>query len=164
MTGHTYGDWQKGEEILEDKTRCIESIFKEAKKGIYPIAYQCTKKRGHGTRGLYCKQHAKIHGKLTEIQLSSILDSGKSMTYSFIMDTGPHMRISIKTMGNATLELIENATVISSMVLLNEKALDSLEMSEEWLLESNTLYTIKLISDSDINQYQIKIEFIEDKS
>lgn len=163
MRERTYGDWQKGEEIPEDKTQCIESIFKEAKKGIYPIAYQCTRKRGHGTRGLFCKHHAKNHGKLTEIKLSSILNSGQDMTYSFKIDTEPHMRVSTKTQGNATLELMENATVISSIVLLNEKAIRRSEMKEEYILKSNTLYTIKLTSDSDYNQYQINIEYIEDK-
>jgi hypothetical protein len=53
-----YGVWggcPKGQS--EDPTRCIEEVW--------PIGgwnpYQCSRKRGHGPDGLYCKQHAKQH-------------------------------------------------------------------------------------------------------
>jgi hypothetical protein len=36
----------------EDPTRCIEEV-----DGWIP--HQCSRKRGHGPDGLYCKQHAK---------------------------------------------------------------------------------------------------------
>ena len=38
---------------VEDTTRCIQRIF-----GSYS-SHQCQRKRGHGEKGLYCKQHAK---------------------------------------------------------------------------------------------------------
>jgi len=53
-----YGAWAgnpKG--TLEDKTLCIIEVW--PKSGTW-IPYQCTRKRGHGPDGLYCKQHAKI--------------------------------------------------------------------------------------------------------
>ena len=50
-----YGQWPgnpKGER--EDKLRCVESV---ATGFIY---LQCSRKRGHGKDGLYCKQHGKM--------------------------------------------------------------------------------------------------------
>jgi hypothetical protein len=41
----------------EDPTRCIEEVWPI--KGWIP--YQCCRKRGHGSDGLYCKQHNKKH-------------------------------------------------------------------------------------------------------
>lgn len=52
-----YGQWAgdpKGKP--EDKTRCIAEVFSGF--GGF-IAHQCQRKRGYGTKGLYCKQHAK---------------------------------------------------------------------------------------------------------
>ncbi|CAB5223449.1 hypothetical protein UFOVP383_49 [uncultured Caudovirales phage] len=49
-----YGQWggnPKGHP--EDPTRCIEEVW--------PFPRQCTRKRGYGPDGLYCKQHAKQH-------------------------------------------------------------------------------------------------------
>ena len=49
-----YGQWAgnpKG--AAEDKTRCIESVWSDYVGG------QCSRKRGYGKDGLYCKQHAK---------------------------------------------------------------------------------------------------------
>lgn len=43
--------------ILEDTTRCIEVVSDEKGWNFY----QCQRKRGYGTDGLYCKQHAKMH-------------------------------------------------------------------------------------------------------
>jgi hypothetical protein len=51
-----YGDWAgnpKG--VLEDKTKCIKEVWPTS--GYIP--YQCNRKRGHGAKGLFCKQHAK---------------------------------------------------------------------------------------------------------
>jgi len=52
-----YGVWggrPKG--IPEDPSRCIEEVY-----GGRWIHHQCSRKRGHGPDGLYCKQHAKQH-------------------------------------------------------------------------------------------------------
>lgn len=46
----TYGHFQKR---AEDKTRCIEEVWDRF------TSYQCSRKRGYGKNGLYCKQHAK---------------------------------------------------------------------------------------------------------
>ena len=54
-----YGVWggnPKG--MPEDATSCIEEVWPS---GACWIPYQCTRKRGHGPDGLYCKQHAKKH-------------------------------------------------------------------------------------------------------
>lgn len=40
----------------EDKMRCIEEVFSYGRQF---IPHQCQRKRGYGTDGLYCKQHAK---------------------------------------------------------------------------------------------------------
>ena len=51
----TYGNWAgnpKGQS--ENKTRCVEEIWSRY------ISYQCSRKRGHGPNGEYCKQHAKM--------------------------------------------------------------------------------------------------------
>jgi hypothetical protein len=42
----------------EDPTRCIEEVW-PSDTTWYP--HQCSRKRGHGPDGLYCKQHAKKH-------------------------------------------------------------------------------------------------------
>ena len=52
----------------EDTTRCIKGVS----DGRFH-SYQCSRRRGHGPDGLYCKQHAKkIHGRLTLANGSSI--------------------------------------------------------------------------------------------
>ena len=54
-----YGQWvgnPKGRR--QDPTKCIEEVW-PSNGGWIP--YQCTRKRGHGPDGLYCKQHAKQH-------------------------------------------------------------------------------------------------------
>ena len=48
----------------EDKTLCVEEVYKE----FVLNASQCSRKRGHGPNGEYCKQHAK---KLISQQLLS---------------------------------------------------------------------------------------------
>lgn len=50
-----YGVWAgepKGRP--EDPSQCIEEIWDNFTHG-----YQCSRKRGHGPDGLFCKQHAK---------------------------------------------------------------------------------------------------------
>jgi hypothetical protein len=42
----------------EDPTRCTEEVWSRENTW-YP--HQCSRKRGHGPDGLYCKQHAKQH-------------------------------------------------------------------------------------------------------
>ena len=54
-----YGKWAgnpKG--VPEDETRCIEEVWPSDGHGWN--SYQCTRKRGYGKDGLYCKQHAKM--------------------------------------------------------------------------------------------------------
>ena len=51
-----YGQWAGFPQgRAEDKNRCAEEIWP------YPgwVPRQCTRKRGHGPGGQYCKQHAK---------------------------------------------------------------------------------------------------------
>ena len=50
-----YGKGYGREGMLEDPTRCISSIV--SRETLY--SWQCSRKRGHGKGGLYCKQHAK---------------------------------------------------------------------------------------------------------
>ncbi len=40
--------------VPEDPTRCVEEVFSH-----YKSLHQCTRKRGHGPGGWYCRQHAK---------------------------------------------------------------------------------------------------------
>lgn len=57
MTERRYGRWAGNPEGLpEIKTDCIESVNPS---GFIP--QQCSRKRGFGKDGLYCKQHAKRH-------------------------------------------------------------------------------------------------------
>lgn len=56
--GRRYGEWAGDPQGRpEDETRCIEEVWP---REIGWIAYQCTRKRGYGPGGLYCKQHAKM--------------------------------------------------------------------------------------------------------
>jgi hypothetical protein len=41
----------------EDPERCIEEIWGH----VGWVPRQCSRKRGHGPDGLYCRQHAKQH-------------------------------------------------------------------------------------------------------
>ena len=53
-----YGDWAgnpKGHPY--DPEHCAERVY--PKRGM--VSYQCNRKKGHGDRGLFCKQHAKRH-------------------------------------------------------------------------------------------------------
>ena len=59
-----YGTWAGNEKgHTEDETRCIEKVFSN---GSY-ISSQCSRKRGYGKDGLYCKQHAKAHNHYEKI-------------------------------------------------------------------------------------------------
>ena len=60
-----YGSWAgnpKGHP--EDPERCIEKVY--GPEYLDMIGHQCTRKRGHGKDGLYCKQHAKIRSDADE--------------------------------------------------------------------------------------------------
>lgn len=57
MTGKRYGSWAgdpKGNP--ENPERCIKEVW--PRSGSW-TPYQCTRPRGHGPDGLYCRQHAK---------------------------------------------------------------------------------------------------------
>lgn len=42
----------------ENKERCVQHVYpQDYARGM--ISVQCSRKRGHGPDGLYCKQHAK---------------------------------------------------------------------------------------------------------
>jgi len=44
--------------IHENKTRCVASVA-PTYPTVVPIKFQCSRKRGHGPGGEYCRQHAK---------------------------------------------------------------------------------------------------------
>ena len=46
----------RDDKIKEDFSRCIEEVWET---GAW-TQYQCSRKRGHGPNGLYCKQHDPI--------------------------------------------------------------------------------------------------------
>ena len=56
-TSRRYGIWA-GNPLgrAEDPARCIESVPGLGSRGM--ITKQCSRKRGHGSTGLYCKRHA----------------------------------------------------------------------------------------------------------
>lgn len=57
-TERRYGQWSGNEKgVAEDHTKCVEEVH--ANWTMWPIYVQCSRKRGHGPLGLYCKQHAK---------------------------------------------------------------------------------------------------------
>lgn len=43
----------------ENPIQCIKEVWPSGSYGWVP--HQCSRKRGHGPDGLYCKQHAKKH-------------------------------------------------------------------------------------------------------
>jgi hypothetical protein len=52
-----YDQWQgRPQGIPEDPTRCVYAVPDETGWHFY----QCSRKRGYGPNGEYCKQHAKI--------------------------------------------------------------------------------------------------------
>lgn len=59
MEKRIYGKWAGNNRgVLENVTRCIAEVW-----GNGFISYQCSRKRGHGENGLYCKQHARKYGR-----------------------------------------------------------------------------------------------------
>jgi hypothetical protein len=53
-----YGVWgRRPRRQPVDPTRCIAEVFHR----LTTIPCQCSRKRGHGPDGLFCKQHAKQH-------------------------------------------------------------------------------------------------------
>ena len=53
-----YGCWAGSPDgVPEDELRCIESVYGA---GRY-MSGQCSRKRGHGFLGNFCKQHAKYY-------------------------------------------------------------------------------------------------------
>lgn len=54
-----YGQWSGNPRGIPAKPdQCIKSVY-----GDRWIPHQCTRKRGHGPKGMYCKQHAKRYEK-----------------------------------------------------------------------------------------------------
>jgi len=63
-----YGVWSGNPRgIAEDTIKCIDSVYPAIDRGM--IEAQCSRKRGYGERGLFCKQHAK---RSREYQLERI--------------------------------------------------------------------------------------------
>ena len=61
--GKRYGQWSGNPKGLpEDETKCVEEIIDTG--GF--LFKQCSRKRGHGPKGLYCKQHGKMREKYEE--------------------------------------------------------------------------------------------------
>lgn len=57
----TYGQWAgnpKG--TSEDSNRCVQSVISAWDQSCGYFSQQCSRKRGHGPDGEYCKQHAKM--------------------------------------------------------------------------------------------------------
>lgn len=51
-----YGQWAGNERgVLMDITRCVEEVWPQ----VGWVPYQCTRLRGHGPDGEFCRQHAK---------------------------------------------------------------------------------------------------------
>ena len=59
MSERRYGKLRGGQRgtKAEDPTRCIVEIWPST---VWVSSYQCSRPRGHGPGGLYCKQHAKM--------------------------------------------------------------------------------------------------------
>jgi hypothetical protein len=51
--GHSFDKWR----MAEDPARCIVEVSATEAFGFY---HQCSRKRGYGPSGLYCKQHANM--------------------------------------------------------------------------------------------------------
>ena len=57
MSERRFGKDAGGKEVVV-KQLCIEEVWPRDR---WSVPYQCTRRRGHGKDGLYCKQHAKLH-------------------------------------------------------------------------------------------------------
>ena len=67
-----YGCWAgKPNGNAEDLTRCAESVRGSGGGFSSFISVQCSRARGHGLNGEYCKQHAKRYPAVPSDQRSS---------------------------------------------------------------------------------------------
>lgn len=65
-----YGQWAGNPNgIAEDDTRCREEVW--PRDGWMP--YQCRRKRGHGPKGEFCKQHARRLAEIREKEEEPIM-------------------------------------------------------------------------------------------
>ena len=56
-----YGTWAGNPNgIKEDTSRCIYEVWESGRSF---ISHQCSRKRGYGIDGVFCKQHAKLIGE-----------------------------------------------------------------------------------------------------
>ena len=56
---YRYGMWTGNPRgTPEDKTLCVSDVHDPDCR---PAFHQCSRKRGHGPNGEYCKQHAAMH-------------------------------------------------------------------------------------------------------
>ena len=53
-----YGGSSTQKLTLENETNCVEEVLRPERM-YFGYSWQCSRKRGHGKNGLYCKQHAK---------------------------------------------------------------------------------------------------------
>lgn len=66
-----YGEWAGAPRgFPEDPRRCVEAVW------VGWHERQCTRKRGHGPNGEYCKQHAKKIEEL-EARLAALRKDGE---------------------------------------------------------------------------------------
>ena len=57
MEKRIYGQWTGNPKGIEENiSRCVEEVYNRC-SGM--LSSQCSRKRGYGKDGLYCKQHAK---------------------------------------------------------------------------------------------------------
>jgi len=58
-----YGEWSGNPNgYPEDRRKCIEEVYPEGQWH----SRQCSRKRGHGPDGLYCKQHGAMEERRLE--------------------------------------------------------------------------------------------------
>ena len=66
MKERIYNQWagnEKGKK--ENLSKCIEKVWPPPGY----ISSQCSRKRGYGPEGLYCKQHAKVQDRMLSDKL-----------------------------------------------------------------------------------------------
>ena len=70
-----YGEWAGNPSgHKENMTQCIASVFRH---GGY-IAAQCSRRRGHGPDGLYCKQHGSQADQGRHVNVGTATTGGGS--------------------------------------------------------------------------------------
>ena len=77
MTARSYGKWAGNPRgYKEDVARCAAQTF----GGPWSLGDQCGRKRGHGTDGLLCKQHARMisEGRYVNVPSPSTSPENKS--------------------------------------------------------------------------------------